>query len=431
MLLSCLAVGAVCLVIELTKSGTKKAAEELSILENEATTTNSYLAEEDMDEYDENYPDDMEEEDFGEITKGESDDRKLVANNVGPEEPIGPNMNPKRGRTFLVKSDPIIRLVTIIQVSSIILLFVIFFILLTRKYSGYLNEITGAIEKMSAGDFDVKISRRNESELLTIADGLNQMSEDIKVMIEREHENERAKNELITSVAHDLRTPLTSIIGYLELINKKEDLPIEKKMEYAGIAYDKSKRLESLIEDLFSFTKVSFGEIKIHKTEIDMVKLIQQLEDEFYPQVARAGLEATYTYHINSLKMEVDGELMARAVANIISNAIKYGKDGKKLIVDVDASDQAMVFSITNYGRMIPKEDLEHIFDRFYRVESSRSTDTGGSGLGLAITKNIINMHDGDISVRSDEFGTVFTVSLPVSAGKRGNEKDEKEQKNN
>ena len=96
----------------------------------------------------------------------------------------------------------------------------------------------------------------------------------------------------------------------------------------------------------------------------------------------------------------------------------------------MDATDAAMVFSITNYGRMIPKEDLENIFDRFYRVESSRSTDTGGSGLGLAITKNIINMHDGDISVRSDEFGTVFTVCIPIDAGKRGNEKNEKEQKN-
>ena len=402
MLLSCLVVGAICLIVELTKNGTKKAE---NLLESQEAAT--------AEAFDENFEADADE---GFYEDNALADRPLTQN----AEPRLAAKGPNPGRMYYVKEDPFIRFVTVMQVASILLLFVVFSIVLTRKYSGYLNEITGAIEKMSAGDFDVKISRRNESELLTIADGLNRMSEDIKGMIEREHENERAKNELITSVAHDLRTPLTSIIGYLELINKKEDLPIEKKLEYAGIAYDKSKRLESLIEDLFSFTKVSIGEIKLHKTEIDMVKLIQQLEDEFYPQVQQAGLSATYTYNVQSLKMEVDGDLMARAVANIISNAIKYGKDGKKLIVNVDASDSALTFSITNFGRMIPKEDLEHIFDRFYRVESSRSTDTGGSGLGLAITKNIINMHDGEISVSSDEYGTIFTVMLPLEVNKTG-----------
>lgn len=293
-----------------------------------------------------------------------------------------------------------------------LLFFVIYFLLLTQKFAHYLNEIADGIMEISAGNFDVELSIRHEDELSMIAEGLNKMTGDIKLMMENERNMERTKNDLITNVAHDLRTPLTSIIGYLGLVTGKQELDQETKDRYVSIAYDKSKRLERLIEDLFSFTKVSFGQITMHRTTIDMVKLTEQLLDEFYPSIQDAGLEIEFSSNEKSIPFELDGDQMARAIANLLSNAIKYGRDGKRLRVELQNSPKAVKFFVTNYGKIIPSSDLEHIFDKFYRVESSRSRDTGGTGLGLAITRNVVRMHDGTVHVKSDPAGTVFTVTL-------------------
>lgn len=291
-------------------------------------------------------------------------------------------------------------------------LFVVYFLLLTERFSRYLNEIADGIQEISAGNFDVEFPTRHEDELSVIAEGLNKMTGDIKFMMENERNMEYAKNELITNVAHDLRTPLTSIIGYLGLATGKADLDEETRRHYVEIAYDKSQRLERLIEDLFSFTKVSFGQIKLRKSLVDMVKLTEQLMEEFYPSIEDAGLELEFHTNEKQILREVDGDLMARAIANLISNAIKYGRDGKSLKVELEKTPKTLKLMVTNYGRMIPAEDLAHIFDKFYRVEASRSTDTGGSGLGLAITRNIVRMHDGIIRVKSDPEGTVFTATF-------------------
>jgi signal transduction histidine kinase len=237
------------------------------------------------------------------------------------------------------------------------------------------------------------------------------MADDIKEIMENERRSEYAKNELITSVAHDLRTPLTSIIGYLDLVSSKE-LTQDTQMKYIGIAYNKSKRLEKLIEDLFTYTKFNFGEVKPTYTEVDIVKLLNQLVDEFYPSFAECRLEYKFTTTNPSAVIKADGDLLARAFANLISNAIKYGRDGKNILIDLSKVDIGVIITITNFGDIIPKEDLERIFQRFYRVESSRSSETGGSGLGLAIAQSIIEMHGGVISAKSDSEGTVFTVML-------------------
>ncbi|MCX4315963.1 MAG: HAMP domain-containing sensor histidine kinase [Lachnospiraceae bacterium] len=310
-------------------------------------------------------------------------------------------------------------------------LFIIYFLLLTEKFSRYLNEITDGIQEISAGNFDVEFSVRHEDELSMIAEGLNKMLGDIRFMMENERNQEYSKNELITNVAHDLRTPLTSIIGYLGLVTGRQDLDAETKKHYVEIAYDKSKRLEGLIESLFSFTKVSFGQITLHKSTVDLVKLTEQLLEEFYPTIEEAGLETEFLSSEKQILREVDGDLMARAVANLISNAIKYGRDGKLLKVEVKRTTIASKLMVTNFGRMIPEADLEHIFDKFYRVESSRSTDTGGTGLGLAITRNIVRMHNGTVHAKSDPAGTVFTVTLydhpEDNPEAQGDEDDEKE----
>ncbi|QHQ61038.1 HAMP domain-containing protein [Anaerocolumna sedimenticola] len=293
-----------------------------------------------------------------------------------------------------------------------VVLFTTYFLLLTRKFGTYLEKIAGGISVISSGDFDTQIDINNDDEFGFIASKLNQMAEDIKLLIENERKSEYTKNELITSVAHDLRTPLTSIIGYLELVSDKDKLTPEVKQHYVEIAYSKSKRLEKLIEDLFAYTNFSFGEVTLELSEIDMVKFINQLLDEFYPSFQEYELEYEFNTNLTTASVIADGNLLARAFANLISNAIKYGKDGKSVKLKLTKVDNKIIVSVTNYGKLIPQKDLQNIFERFYRVEGSRSSETGGTGLGLAIAKSIIGMHGGTINVRSDFEGTVFEVAL-------------------
>ncbi len=291
-------------------------------------------------------------------------------------------------------------------------LFITYFLLLTRKFIIYIKEISEGINEISQGNLDHKIVIRNEDEFALIASKLNQMADDIKRIMENERRSEYAKNELITSVAHDLRTPLTSIIGFLDLVSSKQ-LNEDTRKKYIEIAFGKSKRLEKLIEDLFTYTKFNFGEVKPFYTEVDLVKLINQLLDEFYPSFTDNGLEYEFRTSQSVAIIKADGDLLARAFANLISNAIKYGKEGGEIKLDLSSDQENVKVSITNFGEVIPAKDLELIFQRFYRVESSRSSETGGSGLGLAIAHSIIEMHGGTIRAVSDAAGTVFTVTLP------------------
>ncbi len=315
------------------------------------------------------------------------------------------------GKSFQELSGTSAAIITMLTIVAGIILFITYFLLLTKKFISYIKEMIDGINQISQGNFNNRIEINNEDEFALLADKLNQMADDINEIMENERRSEYAKNELITSVAHDLRTPLTSIIGYLDLVSSKE-LPQETQRKYIGIAYNKSKRLEKLIEDLFTYTKFNFGEVKADYTEVDMVKLINQLVDEFYPSFSEYNLEYEFRSKCCSAVIKADGNLLARAFANLISNAIKYGRDGKNIIIELMKEEHGMVITVTNFGDMIPKEDLKRIFQRFYRVESSRSSETGGSGLGLAIAQSIIEMHGGKISAKSDENGTVFTVEL-------------------
>jgi len=152
--------------------------------------------------------------------------------------------------------------------------------------------------------------------------------------------------------------------------------------------------------------------VKAEFTEVDIVKLLNQLVDEFYPSFKENNLEYEFSASVISAVIRADGDLLARAFANLISNAIKYGSGGKRIIINLLKKDDGIIVTVTNFGDIIPEEDLERIFTRFYRVESSRSSETGGSGLGLAIAQSIIEMHGGRIYAKSDADATVFTVEL-------------------
>ena len=296
-----------------------------------------------------------------------------------------------------------------------ICLFAVIFLFLQRRSLEYIRKIYEAVEKISQGDLNTEIEVIGDDEFSSMAAGLNQMTRDIRSLMDKEREAERSKNELITNVAHDLRTPLTSIIGYLELLSNGTPMTPEMEKKYIDIAYTKAKRLEKLIEDLFGFTKLNYGKISMKVSKVDIIKLLSQLLEEFYPSFAEKNLVYELRSNVPAKVITADGNLLARLFDNLINNAIKYGAEGKKILVDVEADDAVVTVSVTNYGYVIPASELPFLFNKFYRVERSRSSATGGTGLGLAIAKNIVDMHGGDIRVASDLNGTVFTVRLKVN----------------
>lgn len=296
-----------------------------------------------------------------------------------------------------------------------IFVFSVTFLFLQEKSMRYIERISEAVRNISEGDLNTVVEVEGDDEFSSMAENLNKMTADIRALMDKERESERTKNELITNIAHDLRTPLTSIIGYLELLAGDTLVQPELQRKYIEIAYTKTKRLEKLIEDLFGFTKMTYGKMAMHVGSVDLIKLLSQLLEEFYPSFADKNLSYELQSNVPAKVITADGNLLARLFDNLIGNAIKYGADGKRILVKVQAGEQIVTISVINYGYVIPEDELPMIFEKFYRVEQSRSTNTGGTGLGLAISKSIVEMHGGSITASSDLTGTVFTVKLKVN----------------
>jgi signal transduction histidine kinase len=294
-------------------------------------------------------------------------------------------------------------------------IFTVTFLLLQEKSMRYIARISHAMHSISEGDLNITVDIEGDDEFSVMAASLNKMVGDLKDLMDKEREAERTKNELITNIAHDLRTPLTSITGYLELLSGETKLDLEVQKKYIGIAYVKTKRLEKLIEDLFGFTKLNYGKMSMQVAKVDVMKLLSQLLEEFYPSFVDKNLSYELQSNVPAMVITADGNLLARLFDNLINNAIKYGADGKRILVKVNGDEEQVTISVVNYGYVIPTEELPLIFNKFYRVEQSRSTDTGGTGLGLAIAKNIVDVHGGSIDVTSDLSGTVFKVKLKVN----------------
>lgn len=304
--------------------------------------------------------------------------------------------------------------ITLLYVLAGIATFSAAFLVLQKKSMDYIIKLSTAIRNISEGDLNTTVEVVGDDEFSAMAANLNKMVGDIRTLMDKERESERTKNELITNIAHDLRTPLTSIIGYLELLSVSTNITPEMEKKYINITYTKAKRLEKLIEDLFGFTKLNYGKVSMKVTKVDIVKLLSQLLEEFYPNFMDKNLAYELQSNVPAKMINADGNLLARLFDNLINNAIKYGAEGKRIVVKIHAAETMVTVSVTNYGYVIPKEELPLLFEKFYRVEQSRSSNTGGTGLGLAIARNIVEMHSGTIGVASDLNGTVFTVRLQV-----------------
>lgn len=302
----------------------------------------------------------------------------------------------------------------LVTVIATICFFIIYFLLFIKRIVKDMTYISDRIIDIADGKSDEKIIIERQDEIGEIAGRINEMTEQINQLITSERDALQSNKDLIACVAHDLRTPITSVKGYLDLALDTKHYDLEQRQKYVRIARTKANRLEYLIHDLFNYTKLTSGEITLHRSKIDLVQLVEQMVEEFYPLFQEEELECTTKYNISYLEMNMDGELIARAVQNLLSNAIKYGKDGKHVYVELECLEQEVQIRVTNYGLVIPEESIKHLFDKFYRVERSRNVKTGGTGLGLNIAQEIVHLHGGRIQVTSGASGTCFTIALPL-----------------
>ncbi|WP_019120936.1 sensor histidine kinase [Brevibacillus massiliensis] len=296
-----------------------------------------------------------------------------------------------------------------------IVFFVFYVVLLSRGTVKYLVEITRGVQQLSHGNFDLQIPVKSNDELGNLAENINWMARRLQSSIAEERLAVQAKNELITNVSHDLRTPLTSMIGYLRLIEEDRYRDEVELRYYVNIAYEKTRRLYRLVEDLFEYTRVSYGQVRLELSPINLVELLGQLAAEYSLQLRDSQMEIQLAFCEEKVMITADGDKLMRVFENLIANAIKYGREGKRVEIAVSRENDMVVIDVVNYGDPIPATDLPHLFERFYRVEKSRSEETGGTGLGLAIAKSMIELHQGSITVSSSTAKTVFRVKLPVN----------------
>lgn len=296
----------------------------------------------------------------------------------------------------------------------IVPVFLIIYLLVTFKKNKNLVHIINETEIMSKGDLDRLIEVRSKGDIGKLAYNINSISKQLKERTVEERKAQKTKNDLITNVSHDLRTPLTSIIGYLEIIESDKYKDEVELRYYTDIAYQKAKSLNLLINDLFELTKMQNNVTNLQKSEINLVELLGQVVAYFSCQFKKVNMESRVNFSEDKLIISADSEKLVRAFENLLSNAIKYGKEGYYVDITTKFEENMAVIQIINYGQSIPEIDLPYIFDRFYRVEKSRNSNIGGSGLGLAITKNIIELHEGSIRAYSDINKTIFEIKLPV-----------------
>ncbi len=292
--------------------------------------------------------------------------------------------------------------------------FIILFITITNKKMKYLDEIAIGLKNIAGGNLKYHIREEGNDEIRKIASNINYMAEEINKKILAERNAEKTKADLITTVSHDLRTPLTSIMGYIGLVKDERYEDEETKKEYLNIAFNKAEKLKVLIEDLFEYTKLNNAGMKINKIDVNINEFLSQIIEELMPIFEENDLTVSNSTTRENIYVSLDPDKMLRVFENLFTNAVKYSYKPGEIQVSVFESDGYVSVAIKNKGQHISKEKVDKLFDRFYRVDESRNASTGGSGLGLAIAKNIVELHGGKIYAECYGENIIFNVKLRI-----------------
>lgn len=299
-----------------------------------------------------------------------------------------------------------------IYILYVILGFIGIFYYYWNKPWMYLDEIiraTGEIYEQNSQPIVLSESLR------PIESQMNQIKMSVLLNKQAAREAEDKQNELVMYLAHDIRTPLTTVIGYLSLLSEAPDMPPEQKKKYTEIALNKAERLEKLINELFEITRFRAKTVSLKMEKLDLYCLLAQLADEFYPTVSARGNTIRLDAEEN-ITVIADPEKLARVFTNILKNAVSYSYPDTEIRVMAKKEDNMALITIQNHGPDIPKEQLSAIFEKFTRLDEARLSDTGGSGLGLSIAEEILRLHGGDIKAKSGDETVAFIIRLPLPA---------------
>lgn len=281
---------------------------------------------------------------------------------------------------------------------------------LLNKIFSYVFAVSESADKL----FDKNVEYINlPPEMVEVEKKLNHFKTEAIKNERLARENEQKKDELIVYLAHDIKTPLTSMIGYLSLLSEIKDMPQEQRNRYIDIALDKSYRLEYLINELFDVARFNSEKIVLEKEEINLNLMLEQIADDFYPTLKEMNKKINFTSDEKTI-LYADPDKLSRVFNNLIKNAVNYSKENTDIDISILNKENQATVKITNKGKQIPKEKLDKIFEKIYRLDSSRTSKIGGSGLGLAIAKEIVELHGGRIYAESDMKETTFSVILPI-----------------
>ncbi len=288
-------------------------------------------------------------------------------------------------------------------------LFAVFFYVTLSKMTRYLNQVEEGIENIVSDSMEpVQLI----TELSPIEDRLNEIKMTIKRQEMEALESERKKNELVVFLAHDLKTPLTSIVAYLTILETRPDMPMEERAKYTRISLEKAIRLGELINEFFEITKFNLQDIILEKSPLDLSLMIEQIADEIYGVLRQKQLTCTVEVD-ETLFVNGDADKLARVFDNILRNAVSYCYENTEIHIQAMETESHIKIVFANEGKRIPEDQLYSIFEKFYRMDDARSSITGGAGLGLAISKETVELHGGYIYAESDDVHTRFIVLLP------------------
>lgn len=296
-------------------------------------------------------------------------------------------------------------------------IFVVFLVLISMYVYGRIKEaktissLNDMIQNYRKHDLEMEIAfPKNCRE---IGAQMLQMKTDMQRQEQILKEESQRKSDLITYLAHDLKTPLTSVMGYLSLLDEAPDMPEAQKEKYIHIALTKAERLENLIAQFFEITQFNLHHMVLEKEHLDLAYMLMQMAEEFYPILSAHG--NTVDLQVDeTLAVYGDGDKLARVFNNILKNAVAYSYESSVIVIRGYFEQGMAVISFENHGKTIPKQKLDLIFEKFFRLDEARRSNTGGAGLGLAIAREIVELHKGSISAQSQEEKTTFQVRLPV-----------------
>lgn len=311
--------------------------------------------------------------------------------------------------TSTTKGDPISYFIAIA-------VFTLSFFYLTKRKMKQIEALAKGVMEIAKGNLGYRVKKKGIDEIALLTENVNHMAEAIMTNIEMERKIEQQKNELITNVSHDLRTPLTSIMGYLRLLREGRYETKEQYDEYLKIAFSKSEQLKNLIDDLFEYTKLTNENIVIGKQKVCINELLDQLIEELIPQAEEHNRTFVKYFSEERIFASIDTEKMVRVFDNLLMNAIKYSLGNSQILVSFERKESQVIISIANESDEFTSEELVNLFERFYKKDQSRTKVAEGSGLGLAIAKSIVELHDGNIHAKYSDKMLHFIITLPAIA---------------